>query len=165
MTLDEAKYWISKQRWVIAKSYSKTFPHVYTTRDRCKDEFEFEEFIALIRDKGIVKTFFMKQYVYLEIDGEEFWEMGRPIKSVQVLNRTKINDNALYRLPKPLQCDAMKLKAKLNKRECVMQQLLNKQNPTIEEINSITFLMNSERRIHGGGKNIIDHSDIELRYE
>lgn len=165
MTIDEARSWISKQTWVFAKSYSETFPHVYTTRDRCQDEFEFEEFIALIREKGIVKTFFSKQYVYLEIDGEEFWEMGRPIKAVQVLNRAKINDNALYRIPRPLENDAMTLKAKLNKRECVMQMLLNKQELTIEESKTINFLMNSERRIHGGGKNIIDHAKIELRYE
>ena len=42
MTIEEAKVWISKQTWVFAKSYSQTFPHVYTTRDRSKDEFEFE---------------------------------------------------------------------------------------------------------------------------
>jgi hypothetical protein len=165
MTLEEAKVWISKQTWVIAKSYSQTFPHVYTTRDRSKDEFEFEEFIGLIRDHGIVKTFFSKQYVYLEIDGEEFWEMGRPIKAVQVLNRAKINDCALYRLPKPSDFDSMQLKSKLNKRECVINTILNKQELNTEESRILKFLMNSERRIHGGGKNIIDHSKIELRYE
>jgi hypothetical protein len=175
MTIDEAKVWILKQPWVFAKSYSQTFPHVYTTRDRCKDIFEFEEFLTLIREKGIVKTFFSKQYIYLEIDGEEFWEMGRPIKAVQVLNRAKINDNASYRFPLPSDGDAKTLKAKLNLRECVMNSLLSKEELTIKECEILNFLLNNDRRTpaereieikkYGSVKNVIDHSNIKIRYE
>lgn len=164
ITLEEAEEWIEKQEFVYAKSYSKTFPHFYTTRSRC-DEFYFEQFIRLIREHGIVKGFFEKQYVYLELDGFEYWEMGRPINCVQVLNKAPINDLAYYRKKRVSSEDGKILKAKLNMRECYIQQLINKKDKTEKDHNQLEFLFNTTRRIHGGGKNIIDHSKIDVRYE
>lgn len=164
ITLLDAEIWIEKQEFVYAKSYSKTFPHFYTTRSRC-DEFEFEQFIRLIREYGIVKGFFGKQYVYLELNGYEYWEMGRPIKCVQVLNKCKINDEAFYRNIKPTEAEKIELKAKLNMRECYLETIMNKREHSITDLKQIEFLLNTTRRIHGGGKNIIDHSNVKVRYE
>lgn len=169
MTLEEAEQWIAEQEFVYAKSYSDTFPHHYTTRSRC-DQDKFEAFLQLIRIEGIVKSFFKKQYLYLELGEYEYWEMGRPIPAVQVLNRATINDDADYRHPPPSEYDAELLKNKLASREQHLAFLLRKAKVSPEEITpteqrKIAFLMDSKRRIHGGGKNIIDHATVKLRYE
>ena len=164
MNLNWAADWIKEQDFVYAKSYSKTFPHYYTTRNRC-DEFYFELFLKTIREYGNVKSFFSNQYVYLELDGFEYWEMGRPINCVQVLNKAPINDLAYYRKKRVSSEDEKILKAKLNMRECYIQELINKKDKTEKDHNQLEFLFNTTRRIHGGGKNIIDHSKIDVRYE
>jgi hypothetical protein len=164
MTLNEAQDWIKKQTFVYAKSYAQTLPHYYTTRSRC-DEATFEEFLWVIRDFGIVKSFYDKQYVYLELNGYEYWEMGRPIAAVQVLNRATINDEAKYRFPKPTPMQSNQLKATLLKREIEVRCLIEKQDKTQQEKSMLQFALNSERRIHGGGKNIIDNAKINIRYE
>jgi hypothetical protein len=119
----------------------------------------------VIRDFGIVKSFYDKQYVYLELDGYEYWEMGRPIAAVQVLNRATINDEAKYRFPKPTPMQSNQLKATLLKREIEVRCLIEKQDKTQQEKSMLQFALNSERRIHGGGKNIIDNAKINIRYE
>lgn len=164
MTLDEAKEWVDRQEFVYAKSYAQTLPHHYTTRDRC-DEKEFEQFLSLVRIHGKLKPFYKKQYLYLELGEYEYWEMGRPIKAVQVLNRAKIDDSAKYRSIKPSQYDESILKNKLNIRELYLNALLLKKTKTDVDERQIKFLLDNRRRIHGGGKNIIDHSNIEVRYE
>ena len=164
MNIEEAKIWIAKQEFVNAKSYEKTYPHCYTTRSRC-DENEFMAFLWLIRYNGKLKTFYSKQYIYLELDDYEYWEMGRPIPAVQVLNRAIINDNAKYRKPFPTKEEETILKTTLLQREIELECLLNKTNKTEEDNRKIKFLMNSERRINGGGKNIIDHFKIKTKYE
>lgn len=163
MNLEQSKIWIKQQEFVYAKSYAQTLPHHYTTRDRCNEQ-KFEAFIKLIRQHGKIKAFYKKQYLYLELDEYEYWEMGRPLKAVQVLNRALINDKANYRKP-VLKQDEEILKEKLSKRDNYLESLLCKSNKTDKDNQQINFLMNSERRIHGGGKNIIDHSTIEVRYE
>jgi hypothetical protein len=165
MNEQEAKNWVSSQKWVFAKSYSKTFPHCYTTRDRCISIPDFESFLRHIREYGKLKSFFKKQYIYLEIDGLEYWEMGRPIPAVQVLNRAPIDDAARYRNPLPVMGSEELIKDKLSKREDYLHGLLKKTSLTTKEQKQLAFLMNNQRRIHGGGKNILDHSSLEVRYE
>jgi hypothetical protein len=163
MTLQECKQWIEKQNFVEAKSYAKTFPHYYTLREWC-DELEFEEFIRCIRTYGKLKQFHKKQYLYLEINSFEYWEMGRPIKAVQVLNKAIINDFAKYRINANPDDEAL-LKSKLQDREYYLENLLNKDIKTDTDIKQISFLMNTTRKIHGGGKNIIDNAKIKITYE
>lgn len=165
MNIQEAKDWLNSQDWIFAKSYATTFPHRYTTRKKCKSPELFECVLHFIRDKAKLKTFHRKQYLYCEIDGFEYWEMGRPIPAVQVLNRAPINDEASYRFPEPpVNAEAI-IKAKLQEREDRFKALLSHPNPGEKERRMIAFLMNSERRIHGGGKNIMDHYTQEVRYE
>lgn len=165
MTLLEAKSWLNSQVWKNAKSYSETFPHCYIQKSSILDKGSFEQVIQIIRELGKVKRFFSKQYIYLEIDGMEYWEMGRPIRAVQVLNRAPINDSASYRYPLVLESESKKLKSKLAEREVILEGLLSKTDITNQDLRKIKFLLDSERRIHGGGKNIIDHANIPLRYE
>lgn len=163
MNLEEAQVWIKKQEFVYAKSYAKTLPHYYTTRCRC-EETKFEAFVRLIRQHGKIKSFYKKQYLYLELDAYEYWDMGRPVRSVQVLNRALIDDQAKYRRH-VADYDEQVLKEKLTSRDSYLEDLLAKPVKTNQDNRHIQFLMDSQRRIHGGGKNIIDHSTIEVRYE
>lgn len=165
MNLQEAAEWAASQEWVYARSYSKTFPHYYTTRSRCKSAKDFEAFLWCIRRNGRLKQFFKKQYIYLELSGLEFWEMGRPIPAVQVLNKAPINDAASYRNPPPSPEEDRLLKQKLKDREVFLAALLRKDSPSEREQKQIKFLMDSQRRVHGGGKNIVDHSSLTIRYE
>lgn len=163
--IEWAKEWISQQEFVEAKSYSMTFPHFYTTRNRCNEK-EFEMFLDLIRYYGKLKSFFTKQYLYLEINGFEYWEMGRPIKAVQVLNKAKIDDTQSYRKTPIGINDELTLKNKLAEREVYLDFLLSKNEKELNktDLKSINFLMDTKRRIHGGGKNIIDHSSLKIKY-
>lgn len=165
MTLQEASEFIANVPWVFSKSYEKTLPHYYTTRDRVNDDARFEEFLQLVRQEGKLKTFYKKQYIYLELDGYEYWEMGRPIKAVHVLNKCQIDDTKKYRFPAPKKFDEELLKRKLQQREDYLALLLHLKEPSITEQKHIDFLMNTTRRIDGGGKNIIDHSNLQIRYE
>lgn len=164
MNFEEINY-IKDWKYVYAKSYADTFPHYYTTRGRVCDDYKFDKFLRFIREYGKVKTFYQKQYVYLEIDGYEYWEMGRPIPAVQVINMAQINDGFAYRYPNPSSEDAAALKKKLQEREEYLKQLILKPEKTEQDNRQIKFLLNSERRIHGGGKNIIDHVNVPIRYE
>lgn len=165
MTIKEAKEFLSEQQFTFAKSYADTFPHYYLQRAKCTNETEYEEFIKLIREKGDAYHFYSKQYIYLEVDGYVYWEMGRPIKCVQVLN--KVSKERLIQL-KQIKADeevSNILKSKLKKRENYVDNLLNKEVKTSKDIREINFLMDTQRRIHGGGKNIIDNYKLDIRYE
>jgi len=174
MNINWAKDWISKQEFVYAKSYSETFPHYYTTKDKCNSN-EFEIFINVIRNYGRVKRFYSKQYIYLELDNYEYWEMGRPIKAVKVLNKAIINDNAKYRFPIINIEEEFKLKETLAIREEFINTLEKKIYKTDKDIQILKFMYNSERRTEkeriaeikqfGSVKNVIDHSSINIRYE
>ena len=165
MTIEQAIQFISEQKFTFAQSYAKTLPHTYLQRRKCTDEILFEQFIQVIREKGAVYTFFQKQYIYLEIDEYVYWEMGRPIKCVQVLNRADKNSLHLNGQKLAPEHQASELKNKLAERERYLDNLLNKSQKTDRDIRQIEFLMNTERRIHGGGKNIIDNYQMDIRYE
>jgi hypothetical protein len=165
MKIKEAKIFINSQPFTFAKSYADTFPHTYLQRAKTTDENKFEQFISLIRKEGLVYNFFKKQYVYLFIDDFIYWEVGRPIKCIQVLNRASIhslNQNKQHLVSQHI---ADTLLAKLNDREIYLDTLLNKEIKSIQDIRQIKFLMDTERRINGGGKNIIDNYKQEVKYE
>ena len=165
MTKEDAVNFINNCEWKEAKSYSETYPHFYTTRTLINNNKLFESFLKYARDNSIIKKFYSKQYLYLELNGFEYWEMGRPIKCVEVLNKAIIKNNEFYRYPSPTKELQDKLKLKLNLRDEYLEKILVKENKNEGELQEIEFLMNTERRIHGGGKNIIDHSELEIKYK
>lgn len=165
MNIQEANHFLAQQDFVFAKSYSDSFPHCYLQRRKCTDESGFEDFIRLIRKEGTVYSFFKKQYVYLEIDGFVYWEMGRPIPCVQVLNKAPVESlakNGQFKVDSDI---AFILISKLNQREFYLQSLIDKEVKTDQDLRQIEFLMDTKRRIHGGGKNIIDNYKTEIVYE
>ena len=165
MTIKKARKFIDNVEWVWAKSYQDTYPHYYTTRELVNDDKLFEEFLWYMRDKGIAKNFWSRQHIYCEIDGYEYWEMGRPIPSVQVINKAIINDSQKYRGRLVTPEMEAKLKDTLYNRELYLAKLLNKKIPTRKDLKQIEFLMDNKRRINGGGKNIIDNYKQTIRYE
>lgn len=162
----EALLFVDSIEWVNAKSYEATLPHVYTTRRRVGNDALFEAFLELIRGMGVVKSFYRKQYVYLELGEWEYWEMGRPIKAVEVINRALIYKSLLLHKSPVTPESAALLKDKLSQREDYVNALLAipEDKRTDEQLRHLDFLMCSQRRIHGGGKNIIDHSSKALVY-
>lgn len=165
MTKKEAIEFIGSEDFTFANSYAKSYPHFYLQRKKCSDEKLYEDFLKLIRNSGVVYSFHSKQYVYLELDGFIYWEMGRPIKSVQVLNKAKKESLVINMQKKVSEEQSKTLLNKLQERELYLDSLLANKNKTLKELSQIEFLMNTERRIHGGGKNIIDNHKIEVRYE
>ena len=165
MTIEEATQFLSEQEFTFAKSYADTLPHYYLQRKKCTDEKQYEDLLHLIREAGKVYHFYSKQYIYLEIDGFVYWEMGRPIRCVQVLN--KVSKQRLIDLKQKEANEEVTstLKNKLRERELYLDSLLNKEVKTSKDIRQINFLMDTQRRIHGGGKNIIDNYKLDIRYE
>ena len=127
MDLEEARRFIEEHEWIYAKTYADTFPHEYTVRKKAKDNERFDLFIKFMRDNSKIKSFFKKEYLYCEIDGIEYWEMGRPISNVEVINRAPINDNADYRFPSPHKENWQKLYDALEEREKRVNELQAKE--------------------------------------
>ncbi len=143
MNLEQARKFIEEHEWVFAKTYADTFPHEYTVRKKAKDDKTFNRFIEFMRDNSKIKSFFKKEYLYCEIDGIEYWEMGRPILNTEVINRAPINDEADYRFPPPPKENWQKLYDALAEREKRIQDLLSK-----EKNNEITDEELSELKKH-----------------
>jgi phosphoribosyl-AMP cyclohydrolase len=165
ITEEDAKNFINNLNWEYAKSYSKTFPHYYTKKDDAKDKELWVKFIKYMRHHAVIKTFYSKEYLYYELDDYEYWEMGRPAMAVQIINKAKINDKAKYRKYKTSITNEKILKNKLEQRDMYLEELLCKTDKSINDIKQINFLLDTVRKIDGGGKNIIDHSSLNIIYE
>jgi hypothetical protein len=107
-TVRDADAYIAKVRWQFAKTMPQ-WPHEYTVRDWRPDlELDFVQFAALIRLDGVVKPWprdaARPRYhnTYLELDGWEYWTMGRPLPETTVINRAR----PIRVLSPPLQGDA-----------------------------------------------------------
>lgn len=158
MTEEEFRAFIESVEWVFAKSYSETYPHSYTTRDRVGNDAYFEKFIYYARENAVLKSFYSKQYLYFELDGFEYWEMGRPLKAIQVLNKAPINDDKKYRFPAPAKEDRDILLHKLKTRDLYVKHLLSiKRN--IEQEQELVWLMQNQRK----SANIIDYSKKQIK--
>ena len=165
MDLNEVREFLNSQKWTNAKSYEATYPHFYLNRNNSTDASRFITVIEYIRANGIVKSFHSKQYIYLEIDGFEYWDMGRPSITTIILNKAKINDDAKYRKPKVSIENCNLLRNKIISRDRYLYSLLDKEMKTEQDIRQIKFLLDTNRRIEGGGKNIIDNFNQTIIYE
>ena len=165
MNLQEVQNFLDNQNWIFAKSYADTFPHSYLRKTDIEDQETFVNVIKYIRKNGKVKSFYTKHYVYLEIGKYEYWDMGRPDRTTIILNRAEIDDNARYRFPMPTEEEEKMLQIKLITRDEYLTALLSKEVQTEQDKKQLEFLMNTTRRIQGGGKNIIDNAHIKVKYE
>ena len=92
-TLDDARSYIAKVRWQVAKTMPQ-WPHEYTVLQWRQDlEPEFRAFVALIRTAGVVKPWPRDSehpryhHAYLELGEWEYWTMGEPIEETTLVNR------------------------------------------------------------------------------
>ena len=156
MNYKEVKQVIEAVEWTFAKTYADSYPHEYTLRERVGDDELFDDLIRFMREKAKIKNFYGKQYLYFELDGKEYWEMGRPTRAVKVLNRAPIDDSKEYRseYPKPTEKDKERLLEKLKQRDRYVEYLLDKNNRTNHEEVQLKYLLNSAQ----GSGNVIDHS-------
>lgn len=88
MNLEDFKRFISKQKWICAKTYSDTAPHEYCLKDNTKYKKEFEEAVIFIRENGIKEYFYKKEFIYFYCDGYKYWTMGAPVNETILINRT-----------------------------------------------------------------------------
>ncbi|MEK9155950.1 MAG: hypothetical protein AAB360_01445 [Patescibacteria group bacterium] len=79
----EARQFIDSVKWTFTKTMPE-IPHEYIVTDRYpKKTEEVKAFIAEIEKNGYTKSFYSKEYKYLEIDGYKYWVIGN------IINRAK----------------------------------------------------------------------------
>lgn len=75
---------INSVKWQFAKSMPE-IPHEYiVTNDYPEKSNEINQFIKEIKNNGYTKTFYNKEYKYLEINGYKYWAIEN------IINRTTI---------------------------------------------------------------------------
>ena len=147
MNYKEVKRIIEAVEWTFAKTYADSYPHEYTLRERVGDDELFNDLIRFIRKEGKLKNFYERKIFYLEIDGREYWEMGRPTKAAKVLNRAGIDDNKEYRhkFPKPTEEEREHIYNCFKQRDYYVDYLLAKEGLSAKEMIELKYLLNSTR--------------------
>lgn len=77
--------------WTFAKTMPFA-PHEYIVKERCpltKEEFEY--FVNMQREHGIIEKWGKHNNSYLYIDDYKYWTMGAPIEETTVINRAKVH--------------------------------------------------------------------------
>ena len=84
------KNFIQESAWVFAKTYAKKAPHYYVVKDTLNHK-EFEWVTAFIRENGVKRRFWNKEFIYFYIpnDGFKYWTYGDPIEKTEVINKAK----------------------------------------------------------------------------
>ena len=99
--MERIKTLISSVEWTWAKTYAKSAPHWYCVFKRNPElDQEFRYFTQYIRDHGVTRKFWSKEFTYLEIEGFEYWSYGAPVEETELINRAEIKtkklDNSWY---------------------------------------------------------------------
>jgi hypothetical protein len=90
--LEHFKDYISQVHWRFARTYAKTFPHEYTSKDWRPDlKDRFERVVTFIRERGQPERFFRKTYIYFYHDGFKYWTMGDTLPHTIIINRCPVN--------------------------------------------------------------------------
>ena len=87
MNLQEAESFVNASTWKLASSMPQN-PHWYTLRANSQED-DFIAFVQLIREKGYKKSFFRKEFIYLDIGEYCYWTMGSPLAQTILINRSK----------------------------------------------------------------------------
>lgn len=154
----EVVEWLKKQKFTYAKSYSKTFPHEYLTKHTVSDPEMFEQVLLYMRANSTAKAFYSKTYLYFEHGGFEYWEMGRPYKSVVVLNKAPIADDKKYRQRIVTKEERNALVTKMNNRDEYHQKLLKDSDLTIKQQEDLAWLNQNQRK----SSNILDNPNKRI---
>jgi len=87
MTKDEIQKLINSVKWTFAKTMAD-IPHEYIVVGHYPEKSEeIKSFIAEIDKNGYTKSFYGKEYKYLEIYDYKYWVIE------DIINRAKIEDN------------------------------------------------------------------------
>lgn len=89
ITLEELKEFISRNKWIYAKTYAKTAPHEYVVKFKLP-EYEAKcivDFAKYIEKEGYTKEFWGKKYFYIDIEGYKYWSCYEDIEETFVINR------------------------------------------------------------------------------
>lgn len=84
MKIEEIKDFIEKNTWTWAKSY-RNIPHQWIIRPNVKEK--FDDFIQVIREKGVKAKFFKREYTYFEFEGYFYWVMNSLTEKDFIINR------------------------------------------------------------------------------
>lgn len=93
--IDDFKKFIGTRHWRYAKTMPQ-WPHEYTVRrydDPQAGQTVFEEAVAFIRAHGERRTFEPtgNSFVYLDIDGRQYWTMGELVAETIIINRALLD--------------------------------------------------------------------------
>jgi len=92
MNEDLMRNFVSKFKWIWAKTYEKFAPHEYiVVKHNHPDRKTFEEVVKFIRKNGFKAKFGRKTFTYFILDGYKYWTMGDSIDNTWILNRAKLN--------------------------------------------------------------------------
>ena len=88
---------VASSGWRYAKTMPEC-PHEYTVLDRspggakttAMGEIEFEWFVRLIRDKGVLAEWGGQIKPYLRVGGWKYWTMGAPVDETTIINREPV---------------------------------------------------------------------------
>ena len=95
MTEAEFRMFIKEGRWLYAKTMPQ-WPHEYVVRratDSVESQILFLRAAAYIRAHGEKRAFkpSRSKFIYLDIDGRQYWTMGAPLSNTIILNRAWLN--------------------------------------------------------------------------
>jgi hypothetical protein len=90
MTMDELRSFVKESKRMFAKSMPQT-PHEYTLRRDARDEALFERVVIYVRQVGYHQKWGKTTYIYLDIDGWQYWTMGAPLDKTILINRAAIH--------------------------------------------------------------------------
>ena len=84
---------ISRQKWIFAKTYANKAPHEYCLKRNVEDESEFVNAAQYILDNGIPMHYYNtdnKPYVFL--DGRMYWICSNNLDDTILINRCEVAD-------------------------------------------------------------------------
>lgn len=92
MTEQEFAEFVAAHEWTFAKTMAK-IPHWYVVREKCRNDWEFEDAVRFVREHGEPRKFWRKTFVYYDYKGYSYWSMGFPLDETTILNRAEnLND-------------------------------------------------------------------------
>ena len=85
MKNEEIEQFIAQNKWTYAKTYAQTIPHEWIIRPKVKEK--FDDFIKVIRERGVKARFFKREYTYFEFGNYYYWVMNSLTETDFIINR------------------------------------------------------------------------------
>ena len=95
MTLFDFQQFISRNKWIFAKTYADFCPHEYVVKERLSTEEQriFGQIVAFIRKNGFLAIYGkMDPKPYYIVGDYYYWTMGDPVEETVILNRARLSD-------------------------------------------------------------------------